>query len=58
MHGDRQIPPVIVRLEGKEMKNIKLSEETGVTLRDGWVEITSTKVDYVYWGYIWRDVDE
>ncbi len=26
------------------MRNIKLSEETGITLRDGWVEITSTEV--------------
>ena len=43
-NGDRQIPPVIIRLEGKEMRNIKLSEETGITLRDGWVEITSTEV--------------
>jgi hypothetical protein len=42
--GDRQIPPVTIRLEGKEMRNIKLSEETGMTLRDGWAEITSTRV--------------
>ncbi len=43
-NSDRQIPPATIRLEGKEMKNIKLSEETGITLRDGWVEITSTEV--------------
>ncbi|MFQ5787073.1 MAG: hypothetical protein ACE5H1_03750 [Thermodesulfobacteriota bacterium] len=43
-NSDRQIPPVTIRLEGKEMRNIKLSEETGVTLKDGWVEITSTEV--------------
>lgn len=42
--GDRQIPPVTIRMEGKEMRNIKLSEETGMTLRDGWAEITSTRV--------------
>jgi hypothetical protein len=43
-NGDRQIPPVTIRLEGKEMRNIKLSEETGVALKDGWVEITSTEI--------------
>ncbi len=43
-NSDRQIPPVIIRLEGKEMRNLKLSEETGITLKDGWVEITSTEV--------------
>ncbi len=43
-NSGRQIPPVIIRLEGKEMRNLKLSEETGITLKDGWVEITSTEV--------------
>jgi hypothetical protein len=43
-NSDRHVPPVIIRLEGKEMRNIKLSEETGIILKDGWVEIMSTEV--------------
>ncbi len=37
-------PPVIIRLEGKEMKSLKLSEEVDVTLSDGWVEILTAEV--------------
>lgn len=43
-NSDRQIPHVIIRLEGKEMRNIKLSEELDTKLKDGWIEITSTDV--------------
>ncbi len=42
-NSDRLIPPVTIRLEGKEMKTLKLSEELDVELRDGWVEILSTE---------------
>ncbi len=41
---DRELPPVTVRLSGKEMRNIKLSEETGVTLKEGWLEVMVTEV--------------
>ncbi len=43
-NSDRLISPAIVRLEGKEMKALKLSEELNITLRDGWMEISSTEV--------------
>ncbi len=43
-NSDRLIPPVIIRLEGKEMKTLKLSEELDVELIDGWVEILSTEI--------------
>ncbi len=42
-NSDGLIPPVTIRLEGKEMKTLKLSEELDVELRDGWVEILSTE---------------
>ncbi len=51
-NGDRDIPPVTIRLEGKEMKNIKLSEEIDATLKDGWVEVYSTGVIF---GGIWTN---
>ncbi len=38
-NDDRLIAPVIIRLEGKEMKTLKLSEEVDVTLKDGWIEV-------------------
>ncbi len=43
-NGDRQMSPITIRLEGKEMRNLKLSEELDTALNDGWVEITSTDV--------------
>ncbi len=43
-NSGRLVPPVIVRLEGKEMKTVKLSEELNVTLRDGWADIFSTEI--------------
>ncbi|MCP5003159.1 MAG: hypothetical protein GY941_04290 [Planctomycetes bacterium] len=41
--GGRELPPVIVRLSGKEKIDIILSEELDTTLEDGWVEIASTE---------------
>ena len=41
--GNRELSPVTIRLDSKEMKSIKLSEEMGTTLQDGWVEISSTE---------------
>ena len=41
--GNRELPPVTIRLDSKEMKSIKLSEEMDTTLQDGWVEISSTE---------------
>ncbi len=43
-NSDRLMPPVTMRLEGKEMKTLKLSEELEVELRDGWLEISSTEI--------------
>ncbi len=34
---------MITRLEGKEMKTLKLSEEINIELRDGWIEIFSSE---------------
>ena len=49
-NSDRTIDPVIVRLEGKEMQSVKLSEELGISLKDGWAEINSTEPIF---GGIW-----
>ncbi len=49
-NSDRAIEPLIVRLEGKEMKSVKLSEELDITLKDGWAEINSTEPIF---GGIW-----
>ncbi|MHC4267656.1 MAG: Ig-like domain-containing protein [Planctomycetota bacterium] len=49
-NSDRIIEPVIVRLEGKEMKSVSLSEELDITLKDGWAEINSTEPIF---GGIW-----
>jgi hypothetical protein len=50
--GDRYIEPVVVRLEGKEMKAINLSEELDTVLKDGWAEIHST--DLIFGG-VWTN---
>lgn len=47
---DRFIPPVVIRLESKEMKALNLSEELNITLKDGWAEIFSTEIVF---GGIW-----
>jgi len=49
-NSDRVIDPVIIRLEGKEMKSVSLSEELDITLKDGWAEINSTEPIF---GGIW-----
>ncbi|MDR4505438.1 MAG: hypothetical protein MRK01_11710 [Candidatus Scalindua sp.] len=41
--GGRELPPVIVRLAGKEKNDIALSEEMDTSLNDGWVEIAATE---------------
>jgi hypothetical protein len=51
-NSDRALPPVIIRLEGKEMKSLKLSGEIDVTLSDGWVEIFSSEVVF---GGVWTN---
>ncbi len=51
-NGGRLVPPVIIRLESKEMKTLKLSEETGTTLKDGWVEILSSEIVF---GGVWTN---
>ncbi len=51
-NGGRPVPPVIIRLEGKEMKTLKLSEETGTSLKDGWVEILSSEIVF---GGVWTN---
>ncbi len=43
---------MIIRLEGKEMKSLKLSEEIDVILSDGWVEIFSAEVVF---GGVWTN---
>ncbi len=50
--GDRIIEPVVVRLEGKEMKAINLSEELDTVLKDGWAELHST--DLIFGG-VWTN---
>jgi hypothetical protein len=49
-NSDRLIPPVIIRLDDKEMKAVKLSEELNITLRDGWAEIYSAEIIF---GGVW-----
>ncbi len=51
-NSDRSIEPFIVRLEGKEMKTLKLSEELDITLKDGWAEIYSTEIVF---GGVWTN---
>ncbi len=51
-NSDRALPPVIIRLEGNEMKTLKLSEEIDVILSDGWVEIFSAEVVF---GGVWTN---
>ncbi len=43
-NSDELVPPVIIRLKGKEMKALKLSEELNAVLRAGWVEVFSTNI--------------
>ncbi len=43
---------VFVRLESKEMKTIKLSEELDDILKDGWAEIHSTELIF---GGVWTN---
>ncbi len=49
-NGDRLLPPVVISLESKEMKSLKLSEELDVALEGGWVEIASTEIMF---GGVW-----
>lgn len=49
-NSDRIIPPVIIRMEDKEMKSIKLSEELNMPLKDGWAEIYSAGIIF---GGVW-----
>ena len=51
-NSDRSMPFVIIRLEGKEMKTVKLSEEIDTTLSDGWIEVYSTSVVF---GGVWTN---
>ena len=50
--SERYIEPVVVRLEGKEMKEVNLSEELDTALQDGWAEIHST--DLIFGG-VWTN---
>jgi len=43
-NSDRITLPVVVTLEDKEMKMLKLSEELETKLYDGWVELLSTEI--------------
>ena len=49
-NGGRLIPPVTIRLDGKEMKTLKVSEEVDGTLKDGWIEVFSTDIIF---GGVW-----
>ncbi len=51
-NSDRSIQPVVVRLEDKEMKTIKLSEELDIALKDGWAELYSTEIIF---GGVWTN---
>ncbi len=49
-NDDRQLAPLTLMLKGKEKRDIKLSEEIGEMLQDGWVEIMSTELIF---GGVW-----
>ncbi len=49
-NSDRILLPVVIRLDGNEMRSLKLSEEIDVILSGGWVEIFSTEVVF---GGVW-----
>lgn len=51
-NSDRSIQPVVVRLEDKEMKTLKLSEELDIALKDGWAELYSTEIIF---GGVWTN---
>lgn len=51
-NSDRLLLPIMLRLEGKEMNNIKLSEELNVSLKDGWAEVYSTETIF---GGVWTN---
>lgn len=51
-NSDRTIEPLVVRLESKEMKTLKLSEELDIILKDGWAEIYSTELIF---GGVWTN---
>ncbi|MFQ5713415.1 MAG: hypothetical protein ACE5GU_05240 [Candidatus Scalinduaceae bacterium] len=51
-NSDRSIQPVVVRLEDKEMKTLKLSEQLDIALKDGWAEIYSTEIIF---GGVWTN---
>ncbi len=51
-NGGRLIPPVTIRLDGKEMKTLKVSEEVDGTLKDGWIEVFSTDIIF---GGVWTN---
>ncbi len=46
------MPPVIIRLDGKEMQTLKLPEKTGTTLKKEWVEILSSEIVF---GGVWTN---
>ncbi|MDR4506330.1 MAG: hypothetical protein MRK01_16280 [Candidatus Scalindua sp.] len=43
-NNDRTSPPVVVRLNEKEMISLQLSEELDTKLAEGWVELFSTEI--------------
>lgn len=49
-NSERQLEPVVVRLDAKEMKTLLLSEELETVLKDGWAEVLST--DLIFGG-VW-----
>ncbi len=49
-NSERQLEPVVVRLDSKEMKTLLLSEELDTVLKDGWAEVLST--DLIFGG-VW-----
>ena len=49
-NSERQLEPVVVRLDAKEMKTLLLSEELDTVLKDGWAEVLST--DLIFGG-VW-----
>ncbi len=51
-NSDRSIQPVVVRLEEKELKTLRLSEELDIALKDGWAELYSTEIIF---GGVWTN---
>ncbi len=51
-NSERQLEPVVVKMEAKEMKILLLTEELDTELKDGWAEVHSTDIVF---GGVWTN---